>query len=342
MQKQNLKSKKMKTKTQILLLLLLINPILTKASWSVFPWTLKIYDNIKIESIPYRIYEGGDLGITKVYKQNKLLYSIDDYFSNFVTASKTGEYFVAINFRLYRLGYNIVELDENGNEIPEVEKFSGEAIKIFKNGELIKTIDFSELQIDTSQLKKLYDRFYWQTENQGIRICPAIIKDNILKIVSIDDQILNIDLKTGVQLASERLETEKINAFVNLIPKRKFKVKQKGFPEKFLLPKLIDGRTIEEGLSQFLQLNPTYDKSRDSAILQIYFHTLLINREGKCEKCFVSSTKRENLNIEFGYDNDITLGLKIEDWIYRQHFEIKSIPKYTDKHVFAGFVYLKK
>lgn len=69
-------------------------------SWLVYPWSLKTDNNIKISSTPYQIYQGGALGITKVYKKNKLLYSIDEYFSNFVTVDNTGTYFISINFGL--------------------------------------------------------------------------------------------------------------------------------------------------------------------------------------------------------------------------------------------------
>jgi hypothetical protein len=78
------------------------------------------------------------------------------------------------------------------------------------------------------------------------------------------------------------------------------------------------------------------------ALVKIYFHTLLITKEGQCEKCHVSPTKRENIETKFGYDYDLILKKKIEDWIYQQKYDTRLIPRYTDKYVFSDFIYLKE
>ena len=333
----------MKTRSIILLLTIILFPISIIASWSVFPWTLKTNENIKVESIPYRIYEGYDLGITKVYQRNRLLYSIEEYFSNFIILSNTGEYFVSINLGIWQKGIHVIEIDENGSPIPmpRIEEFKGEAIKIYKNGKIVRTIDFIDLPIDTSLIEKRNDKIYWLTNNEYLRNCPAYIKNDTLNIFTIDNQIIPIALSTGEQLNPKVLKAEKVDYLASLLPKRKFKVKQKGFPEKFLLPKLENGKTIEEGLAEYLKLKPA-ENERDIALVKIYFHTLLITKEGQCEKCHVSPTKRENIETKFGYDYDLILKKKIEDWIYQQKYDTRLIPRYTDKYVFSDFIYLKE
>lgn len=231
-------------------------------------------------------------------------------------------------------------MDENGNRIGINEIYKGTAIKIYKKEILLKTIDFVELNIDTSVLEKEYNIFYWETTKEQLVNYPVLLKNNILKIATIDNQILNFNITTGAQLKPENLDSEMLRNFVRYAPKRKSKVQRKGFTDEFVLPKLSDGRTIETGLSEYLNLQPSESNS-DSALVMIYFRTLLINKDGKCEQCFVTPTIRKTTKVEFRYDTDQELKKKIEDWIYKEGFDIKLIPKYNDKYGFRSIIYLK-
>jgi hypothetical protein len=303
-------------------------------SWYVLPWSIKTGNHIRIESIPYRIYEGGDLGITKVYKYNKLLYSIEKYMSSIVLISKSGEYLVNIQYGIWRKDYyKSISIDGNGDSSINMEDYSGEAIKIYKNGKEMSVYDFKYLAIDTSKLGKNYDQFYWLSENPFLCKFPVYIKDDTLNIFTIDNQILTFDLSTNKQLKPIQFDSTKGKYYSTLLPKFKIKIKKKNLSEKFILPKLKNGRLIEDELADFLNLESN-NNNRDSAILQIYIHTLLINREGKCEICYVSPYLRQNTSIDFyKCEQDLELNDKIENWFYQQKFQTKLIPKYTDKYV---------
>ena len=112
-------------------------------------------------------------------------------------------------------------------------------------------------------------------------------------------------------------------------------------PEKdFILPQLREGKQLGVKLAEYLKMKLTI---RDSAILQIYVHTLLITRSGNCEICSVSPTFRKAITNEFSYGNDLNseLAEKVESWIKCQLFDSTLIPHYTDKYVFCDFLYLK-
>ena len=320
-------------------MIITLMPISTIASWKVFPWTLYTEDDIKVESIPFQIYNGGKLGITKVYKKNTLLYSIDGYFSNFIILNSTGEFFVSIDFSLYRIGHDEIIMDKNNNRIQRAEQFKGIAVSIYKNGKILKTIDFTDLHIDTAQVIKKYDKFYWQTRTEHLFNCPAYIKNDTLSIFTIDNQIIQISLTTVEILKPKKLIAKKVDYFAKLLPKREFNLIQAKFPENFILPKLMNGKTIEEGLAKHLKLKTV--ESKKNALLDIYIHSLLINSEGKCEDCSVSPSKRIDINKEFGYNYNQDLSKTIEDWIYKQKYDTKLIPEYTDKYVFSAFIYMK-
>lgn len=307
------------------------------SSWMVYPWKLK-NNNIRVESIPYKIYQGYDLGVTRVYFKRKMLYKIDRYFSNYCVTNQTGEFFISMNFEIRRSEDRVVEVDSLGNRtrLP-LTKFKGEAFRIYQNGILIRQVEFDQLSIDTSNVKIHSDRLRWVTNDSLMSNSPIIVDHDTAFIICCDNQILRLNLRTNSFNTPIHLTEENRSYYSDQIPKRKMKVRTKNFPEQFIEPELDDGKTIEKGLAEYLEKHVS---NRDSGILQLYIHTLLISSKGECSRCHISASMRENVNERFPYPYNEELGKKIELWFERQRYKTNLIPKYTDKYAFSFFIYL--
>ena len=93
---------------------------------------------------------------------------------------------------------------------------------------------------------------------------------------------------------------------------------------------MLDGKTIGQGLAEFLNKRLTTG-DRDSATIQIYFHTLLINKEGKCELVYVSPSIRDDNKKDFmHFGNDAKLEEVIEDWVKQQTFKTTTIQRHQE------------
>lgn len=311
---------------------------LTFSSSTFYPYTLKLDNGIKIKSIAYRTYDSPDPGMSWVYKNNKLLYTLDKRLTGYIITNETGEILVEIDFSLSDIKIDGHLLNEKGGSV-NIDRFSGEAIKIYKHGELEKVFDFKDLLIDTSVVKFNHDQFYWGSISEKIKV-PAFIQNDTLRLIAIDTSEIKIALQ-DLTFAKKQLTDDRYKYFASLKVKRKISVKKHGLPDKFLLPKLESKETIENKLANYLGYQPS-DNERDSAKLQIYIHTLLIDKKGKCVQCYVSATRRESTNIDFGHEPDNELKKKIEDWLLNQKYETKLIPGWTDKYGFSDFIYLKE
>jgi hypothetical protein len=320
----------------ILVLLFLISNF-TFSSSIFYPYTLKLDNGIKIRSVAYRTYDTPDPGRSWIYKYNKLLYTIDKRLTGYLITDETGEILVEINYSLYDIMIDGHLVDEKGDSI-FLDRFKGEAIRIYKKGILEKIFDFKELHIDKSLLETNYDQFYWGTKDESIKV-PAVIQNDTLRLTSIDDSEIRISLQS-LNLDKRALTNNKHTYFTSLKSKRKISVKKHGIPKNFLLPFLESKDLIESKLADYLGFI-SVENERDSARVQVYIHTLLIDREGKCVQCYVTPILRNSTSVDFGYEPDGELKKKIEDWLMIQKYQTKMIPRYTDKYGFSDFIYLK-
>jgi hypothetical protein len=273
-----------------------------------------------------------------IYKNNKLLYTLNKRLTGYVITNETGEILVEIDFSLYDLKIDGYLFNEKGDSV-YIDRFSGEAIKIYKNGKLEKVFDFKDLHIDKSVVEYKYDRFYWGTKDKEIKV-PAIIQNDTLRLISIDSCEIIVALR-DLKSDKQQLTKKRHDYFSSLKVKRKITLKKRGLPDKFILPLLDNEETIESKLANYLGYAPA-DNERDSAKLQIYVHTLLIDKNGSCVQCYVTPTLRDSTTTDFGYEPDNDLKKKIEDWLLSQKFHTKLIPRWTDKYGFSDFIYLKK
>ena len=116
-------------------------------TWAAaYPYTQKIDgQNIVIKAYSYSPYYGSPtIGITKVYSNNRLLYSIDRYYRENIFTSQDGQYLAVVNTIISsRLMGSIFFV---GSQID----FNETAIEVFKNGLPFKTYSLKDI-IDTTR-----------------------------------------------------------------------------------------------------------------------------------------------------------------------------------------------
>jgi hypothetical protein len=256
----------------------------------------------------------------------------------YLITDKSGDILIEINFRLYEKMYGLSEINEHGDTV-YLGRLEGEAIKVYKSGINIKTFNFQDLGINSEKISVNYGQFYWGIQDKEIET-PAIIQNDTLRIATVDSSEIIIPFN-DLKFYKQKLTTDRHKYFSTLQVKRKVSIKKRGIPNKFLLPLLDSKETIESKLADYLGYLSA-DNERDSAKLQLYVHTLLIDRNGKCALCHVTATLRETTSIDFGYEPDKELEKKIEDWLMRQIYQTKFIPRWTDKFGFTDFIYLKE
>lgn len=321
-------------------------------SWGpIYPYTQHTEDGkVKSHSFPYGVYDGGyGPGETFVYANGKLIYTIDKYFSSPFFTTNNGKYLIEFDFYPnYRQPFG--SFDESSGKVTiEPIVYDGKVVNIYEDGKLFKTIDFSELEIDTSKIKvnKFGNWFAWNYNlndttkdelKKKMYENPAFIEKDNLYLISADNQLIGIEIATG-KIADRQNAYETLKQKSNWTPttfKRKYKKVK--YPDKFLLPELQNGKTIEQGLAELLNKKIS-DGDRDGAIIQIYFHTLLINKEGKCEIVYISPS-RKDIN-KGNYIDDPKLEIEIVDWIKQQTYKTKTFPRGFQKFKYKDFVYLK-
>lgn len=321
------------------------------STWApIYAYTQKTEKGkVKSISFPYGVYDGGfGPGETFVYTNGKLIYTIDKYFSNPFFTIDNGKYLIECDFLLDFIPSFDGNADgENGSS--ELTKFNGKAIYIYKEGKLINSIDLNELNIDSSKIKvnEIGNWFTWNYSvneakedalQQKMSKHSAFIENDSFFLITADNQLIEIDVTTG-KVTRQENAYEILKQRSHWSPKSlKRKFKKVNYPNKFLLPLLQNGKSIDESIAVLLNKNVASGDS-DSAVIQIYFHTLLINKEGKCEKVYLSiSIKSDSKNANL---DKLKLKIEIEEWLKQQTFKTSTFPKGFPKYKNSNFVYFK-
>lgn len=224
----------------------------------------------------------------------------------------------------------------------------GDAVTIYKDGIHFKTFSFHELHIDTSALKfnrTGYRWFDWSYSakdttylQRKMEYSPAYLEGDTLFLIAADNQLISIKIPTGKIISRQpAYETLILHPDYPLI-KLTRKIYKVRYPEG--LPKLKGGKTVEHGLAELLHLQPS-EGNQDSASLQIYFRSFLINKQGKCEDVDANPSKRSGIRNYFEHEYDHQLGDEIEKWIMQQTFVTRTIPRRLKKFQYSTLVYLK-
>lgn len=126
-------------------------------TWSAaYPYTQKIDgQNVVVKAFPYAAYSGSPMiGVTKVYLNNKLLYTIDKYYRESIYTSNDGQYLVVIHTS------NTAGITSYNSFGIERLNFNQPAIEVFKNGQPFKTFTLKDV-IDTTKLANNGQFFHW-------------------------------------------------------------------------------------------------------------------------------------------------------------------------------------
>ena len=94
------------------------------------------------------------IGVTRVYLNNKLLYTIDKYFRERIFTSSDGEYLVVVNTS------NSAGISSYTSFGFERINFNQTAVEVFKHGQPFKTFTLKEV-VDTTRLANNGNFFYW-------------------------------------------------------------------------------------------------------------------------------------------------------------------------------------
>jgi hypothetical protein len=126
-------------------------------TWApAYPYTQHIEgQKITIKAIPYAPYTGSPMpGSTKIFYNDKLLYTIDKYYREGIYTSDNGKFLAIVNTS------NSTGVSSYTSFGREQINFNQRAITIFKNGKLFKTLSLKDV-IDTTKLASNGRFFDW-------------------------------------------------------------------------------------------------------------------------------------------------------------------------------------
>ena len=127
-------------------------------TWSAaYPYTQQIDgQNVIIKAFPYDPYSGSPMiGVTKVYFNKKLLYTINKYYRERIFTSNDGQYLVVVHTS------NSAGIASYTSFGIERLSFNQTAIEVFKNGQPFKTYTLKDV-VDTTTLLNNGRFFYWR------------------------------------------------------------------------------------------------------------------------------------------------------------------------------------
>lgn len=139
------------------ILLAVLTQTVLGTTWSAaYPYTQQIDgQNVVIKAFPFDPYSGSPMiGVTKVYLNKKLLYTINKYYRERIFTSNDGQYLVVVNTS------NSAGIASYTSFGIERLNFNQTAIEVFKNGQPFKTFSLKDV-VDTTTLVNNGRFFYW-------------------------------------------------------------------------------------------------------------------------------------------------------------------------------------
>jgi len=329
---------------------LMLGQVAHATTWAaVYPYTQRTEGGaITCRSVPYGVHDGpAGLGETFVYNKGQLLYSIDKYFSTPFHTFGNGRYVVSIDFHVSYPNQVTHILDESGTVIREEENEpDAKVIHIYDQGVLLKTIAFSDLRVDRSKVRTntnggwlAWD--YVAPELDGTTLQtrmakhPDFVEGDRLCLIAADGQLIEIRIPTGEVVARSVAEVPLAQRADWNPPSIKRRYERVKYPEKFFLPSLEDGRTLEKATADMLGMLVA-ERDEQRADLEVYLHTLMINRQGRCEVVYATVTPLG------GKKPDGVLQGQYVTWIQQQAFETRTIPRGFSKFKYSGFLRLDR
>jgi len=155
-------------------------------TWSVaYPYEQQIDgQNVVVKAFPYDPYSGSPMiGVTRVYFNNKLLYSIDKYYREKIFTSDDGQYLVVVHTTN---SAGITSYTTFGTERLDYDQT---AIEVFKNGQPFKIFSLRDV-VDTTKLANNGRFFYWgyfvdfeafRKAEDGCESCKEVYSRKVLR-----------------------------------------------------------------------------------------------------------------------------------------------------------------
>ena len=347
-------------------------------TWAAaYPYVQQIDgQNIVVKAYSYAPHKRSPMiGVTKVYSNNKLLYSIDKYYREKIFTSQDGQYLAVVRTTSYSslfctgINFNqtVIEVLRNGlpfktytlKDVIDTTQLANNGY-LFNWGYFADFETFKEVLSECKICREVWGRSVIKTGNAK-KISPTSwercksacdstelmkIETNIYKnSIFVQDNSLYIltNQNTVVALDFETLEVQQLS-FEKIVPDKKTfnppKLKRKytkiKLPDKFSEPNLKDGRSFEKGIADLFNL-PVI--SSDKETFCIYTHFVL-NKEGKCIDFYgtVHDMRIEKFLLEKSINKEMTD--KLHKWVSEQIFDTKLIPKGFEAYTFLSFVYL--
>lgn len=315
-------------------------------TWATaYPYTQRTEQGMVLcRSVPYCARGPFDQGETFVYRKGKLLYSIGKYISTALFTFGEGRYLIEVDFEMQGSAPEILwSADTTTSRLPKTVAPDGASISIYDMGQPLRRIMFSELGIDGESMHRFgFRRFTWRygaAEPTGSQIearmarQPAFMDGDRLCLIASDEQLIEVSIPSGA-IVGRSMARETLGSRDSRRPQQvKRKYVRTKYPEKFFLPKLKDGRSLDLAASSIAKIDATQDTVRIPEI-QVYLHTLLINRQGRCEVVHASVSEGKMGGAQHQLEQDLSR------WLQQQEFDTRTIPRGFDKFKYTGFLTL--
>ena len=352
-------------------------------TWAAaYPYVQQIDgQNIVVKAYSYAPYKCGPMiGVTKIYSNNKLLYSIDKYYREKIFTSQDGQYLAVVSTS------NSAGLTSYSSLFCTGINFNQIVIEVFKNGLPFKTYTLKDV-IDTTLLvnngflfnwaynldfesfeEAICNCKYWRKDltisekkkclngdttsycREWINGCDSIKIFKAEKIlyknsiyVQNNSLFILTNQNTVVKLDFETLEIQQL-PFEKIVPDKKTfnppKLKRKY--KKIKLPDKFSEPNIKDGRSFEEGIANLFNLTVSNSDKGTFcVHTcFVLNREGKCID-FYGSVNDERIT-KFFVEKSINKEMtdKLNKWGNEQIFDTRLIPKGFEAYTFLSFVYL--
>lgn len=346
--------------------------------FEAFPYTQQIDgQNVVIKAFPYVQHYGSPvmMGVTKVFYNGKLLYTIDKYYRERIFTSNDGQYLVVVH-TVNSEGFPIY--NEFGIEADTRRcNFNQTAIEVFKNGQPFKTFALKDV-IDTTKIINKGRFWYWGYDVDPRAFANAIgnwhhfknnltpsskeecydadnardsmtlyekemfifynssyVQDNSLFVLTNQNMVVKLDFSN---MTVQQILFDKIIPDKKIYNPPKLNRKEERH-YKFEKLNMKDGSTLGKGVADLFSL--TVCNNTDEKLFSVFIDYLVLNEEGKCIDFngAVRNKRISHYTMEEAKNNEMTE--KLNMWLKEQTFDTKLIPKGFDGYSFLCIVYLK-
>ena len=342
------------------LMLILALPSIGTTWAPSYPYTQHIAgQKVTIHAIAYNPHGGGDVlyGITKVYYAGKLLYTMDGYYRRRIFTSDDGQFLAVVHSRydVETNPYNSIQEYEDILDHVAIEVFKmGKPFKKFTVRDVVDSPTITPYSLVEPAEQTTWYYFYWNyfkdLSGKAKKNADSMTEDNLNRhpvFVLGNCLYMLTNSGTAVKLDFSNMKLEQI-PFDQVIPdkakfnppkltRRYWKVK---LPKHLEEPKVKGGRTFDKAVADLFGLSETGFHEKTSFVV---FIDMMIDRTGKCvgpqPYVVVHDQRKSDSFANETINKEMTQ--KLEEWVGRQRFQTRKIPRRFDKYYFECVVDLR-